>query len=149
MDISTFGIFKNLSLIHGEWVASTNSKKIDVLNPVDQSLIATIPALEPAQITAAIESSEQALGAWKAHSVKQRSDILKKWYALIIQHQDELATIMTVEQGKPLHEAKGEVNYAASFIEWFAEEGRRMNGDTIPAASKDKRIMTKREPVGE
>jgi len=148
MDISTFGIFKNLSLIHGEWVSSKNSKKIDVLNPVDQSLIATIPALEPAQITAAIESSEQALGAWKAHSVKQRSDILKKWYALIIQHQDELATIMTVEQGKPLHEAKGEVNYAASFIEWFAEEGRRMNGDTIPAASKDKRIMTKREPVG-
>ncbi|GAA5017184.1 NADP-dependent succinate-semialdehyde dehydrogenase [Acinetobacter puyangensis] len=148
MDITQFEIFKNLSLINGTWVASTSGQEIAVLNPVDQSLIATIPALESDQITAAIKSAEHALGSWKARSVKQRSDILKKWFELIIKHQDDLAAIMTVEQGKPLHEAKGEVSYAASFIEWFAEEGRRMYGDTIPSASIDKRILTKREPVG-
>ncbi|AOA57766.1 NAD-dependent succinate-semialdehyde dehydrogenase [Acinetobacter larvae] len=148
MDITQFKIFKNLSLIDGAWVGSDQSNTIDVFNPADQSFIATIPALSAAQISAAIASSEQALSGWQARSMKQRADILKKWYALIMQHQDELATIMTVEQGKPLHEAKGEVGYAASFIEWFAEEGRRMNGDTIPAATTDKRIMTRREAVG-
>ena len=148
MDITKFEIFKNLSSINGAWVASTSGKEIEVLNPVDQSVIATIPALEPAQITEAIETAATAFISWKALSVKQRSDILKKWFDLIMQHQDEIAAIMTVEQGKPLKEAKGEVAYAASFIEWFAEEGRRMNGDTIPAPTTDKRIMTKREPVG-
>lgn len=148
MDITKFEIFKNLSSINGAWVASTSGKEIEVLNPVDQSVIATIPALEPAQITEAIETAATAFISWKALSVKQRSDILKKWFDLIMQHQDDIAAIMTVEQGKPLKEAKGEVAYAASFIEWFAEEGRRMNGDTIPAPTTDKRIMTKREPVG-
>lgn len=148
MDISKFEIFKNLSLINGEWVEASDEKQIEVFNPVDQSIIDTIPALGPGQISLAIQGAEQALRTWKACSVKHRSDILKKWYTLIMQHRDQLATIMTVEQGKPLHEAKGEIEYAASFIEWFAEEGRRMDGDTIPAANNDKRIMTKREPVG-
>ncbi|MDC5148805.1 aldehyde dehydrogenase family protein, partial [Acinetobacter baumannii] len=88
MDISKFEIFKNLSLINGEWVAASHSQQIEVFNPVDQSIIGTIPALEPVQVSAAIQGAEQALGAWKARSVKQRSDILKKWYALIMQHCD-------------------------------------------------------------
>ncbi len=148
MEITKLKIFKNLSLINGAWVTSTSGQEIEVLNPVDQSVIETIPALEPEQVSEAIETAAVALVAWKALPVKKRADILKKWFDLIMQHQDDIATIMTVEQGKPLQEAKGEVAYAASFIEWFAEEGRRMNGSTIPAATTDKRILTTREAVG-
>ncbi len=148
MSIVTKRIFQNQAYINGAWVAASSGATIDVVNPVDQGLIATIPALTTAQVGEAIVAAEAALAPWQRLSMKQRSDILKQWFALIMQHQDDLAEIMTVEQGKPLSEAKGEIAYAASFIEWFAEEGRRMYGETIPAPSADKRLMTKREPVG-
>ncbi|MDH1531829.1 NAD-dependent succinate-semialdehyde dehydrogenase [Acinetobacter johnsonii] len=148
MDISKLEIFKSSAYINGNWVNSTTGSSIEVLNPFDNSLIGTIPALTNEQIHEAIQSASEAQISWKKQTIKYRSDLLKKWFELILQHQVELAQIMTVEQGKPLKEAKGEIIYAASFIEWFAEEGRRMYGDTIPAPSADKRMSTIREAIG-
>ncbi len=148
MDIRELALFKSEAYINGSWVNSTEGSSIKVFNPFDNSLIGTIPALAIEQINEAIQSAFEAQITWKKQSVKYRSDLLKKWFELILKHQTELAQIMTVEQGKPLKEAKGEIIYAASFIEWFAEEGRRMYGDTIPAPSNDKRIYTTREAIG-
>ncbi|MBP6562597.1 MAG: NAD-dependent succinate-semialdehyde dehydrogenase [Neisseriaceae bacterium] len=148
MSIINKPIFQNQAYINGAWVASAAAATIDVFNPADQSLIATIPALTTAQVAEAVAAAEAALKPWRQLAMTQRANILKKWFALIMQHQDDLAEIMTVEQGKPLQEARGEIAYAASFIEWFAEEGRRMYGETIPAPSADKRMWTQREPVG-
>ncbi|MGL3691490.1 NAD-dependent succinate-semialdehyde dehydrogenase [Acinetobacter sp. LA-1] len=148
MDIRELEIFKSSAYINGIWVDSTGGSSIEVFNPFDNSLIGTIPALTNEQVHDAIQSASEAQMRWKKQTIKYRSDLLKKWFELILQHQVELAQIMTVEQGKPLKEAKGEIVYAASFIEWFAEEGRRMYGDTIPAPSADKRISTIREAIG-
>ncbi|MFN3288847.1 MAG: NAD-dependent succinate-semialdehyde dehydrogenase [Acinetobacter sp.] len=148
MDIRKLEIFKSSAYINGNWVNSTVGNLIEVFNPFDNSLIGTIPALAKEQVNEAIHSAFEAQISWKKQTIKYRSDILKKWFELILQHQVELAQIMTVEQGKPLKEAKSEIIYAASFIEWFAEEGRRMYGDTIPAPSADKRMSTIREAIG-
>lgn len=148
MDIRELEIFKSSAYINGNWVNSTVGNLIEVFNPFDNSLIGTIPALAEEQVHDAIQSASEAQMSWKKQTIKYRSDLLKKWFELILQHQAELAQIMTVEQGKPLKEAKGEIIYAASFIEWFAEEGRRMYGDTIPAPSGDKRMSTIREAIG-
>ncbi|MCU4580484.1 NAD-dependent succinate-semialdehyde dehydrogenase [Acinetobacter gyllenbergii] len=134
--------------MNGNWVESSNQQSIEVFNPANNDLIATIPALAVEQIHEAIQAASDALQAWKMKSVKERSDLLKNWARLVLDYKDQLATIMTIEQGKPLNEAKGEISYAASFIDWFAEEGRRMYGDTIPAPTNDKRLKTIREPVG-
>ncbi|WP_332606060.1 NAD-dependent succinate-semialdehyde dehydrogenase [Acinetobacter sp. ESBL14] len=148
MDILHLDTFKNLAYINGNWVESSNQQSIEVFNPANNDLIATIPALAVEQIHEAIQAASDALQAWKMKSVKERSDLLKNWARLVLDYKDQLATIMTIEQGKPLNEAKGEISYAASFIDWFAEEGRRMYGDTIPAPTNDKRLKTIREPVG-
>lgn len=148
MDIRELEIFKSSAYINGKWVNSTVGSSIEVFNPFDNSLIGTIPALANEQVHDAIQSASEAQIIWKKQTIKYRSDLLKKWFELILKHQVELAQIMTVEQGKPLKEAKGEIIYAASFIEWFAEEGRRMYGDTIPAPSADKRMSTIREAIG-
>lgn len=148
MDIRKLEIFKSSAYINGNWVTSSTGNVIEVFNPFDNSFIATIPALDKEQVNTAIQSAFEAQISWKKQSIKYRSDLLKKWFKLIIEHQVELAQIMTVEQGKPLKEAQGEIIYAASYIEWFAEEGRRMYGDTIPAPSSDKRMSTTREAIG-
>ncbi|EPF70787.1 NAD-dependent succinate-semialdehyde dehydrogenase [Acinetobacter gyllenbergii] len=148
MDILHLDTFKNLAYINGNWVESSNQQSIEVFNPANNDLIATIPALAVEQIHEAIQAASDALQAWKMKSVKERSDLLKNWARLVLDYKDQLASIMTIEQGKPLNEAKGEISYAASFIDWFAEEGRRMYGDTIPAPTNDKRLKTIREPVG-
>ncbi|WP_262756922.1 NAD-dependent succinate-semialdehyde dehydrogenase [Acinetobacter gyllenbergii] len=148
MDILHLDTFRNLAYINGNWVESSNQQSIEVFNPANNDLIATIPALAVEQIHEAIQAASDALQAWKMKSVKERSDLLKNWARLVLDYKDQLATIMTIEQGKPLNEAKGEISYAASFIDWFAEEGRRMYGDTIPAPTNDKRLKTIREPVG-
>ncbi|WP_343621800.1 NAD-dependent succinate-semialdehyde dehydrogenase [Acinetobacter proteolyticus] len=148
MDILHLDTFKNLAYINGNWVESSNQQSIEVFNPANNDLIATIPALAVEQVHEAIQAASDALHAWKMKSVKERSDLLKNWARLVLDYRDQLATIMTIEQGKPLNEAKGEISYAASFIDWFAEEGRRMYGDTIPAPTNDKRLKTIREPVG-
>ncbi|MDC4688976.1 NAD-dependent succinate-semialdehyde dehydrogenase [Acinetobacter baumannii] len=148
MNIRELEIFKSSAYINGNWVNSTVGNSIEVFNPFDNSVIGTIPALAAEQVHDAIQSAFEAQISWKQQTIKYRSDLLKKWFELILKHQVELAQIMTVEQGKPLKEAKGEIIYAASFIEWFAEEGRRMYGDTIPAPSGDKRMSTIREAIG-
>ncbi|MCH7338641.1 NAD-dependent succinate-semialdehyde dehydrogenase [Acinetobacter higginsii] len=148
MDILHLDAFKNLAYINGNWIESSNHQSIEVFNPANNDLISTIPALAVEQVHEAIQAASDALQAWKMKSVKERSDLLKNWARLVLDYKDQLATIMTIEQGKPLNEAKGEISYAASFIEWFAEEGRRMYGDTIPAPTNDKRLKTIREPVG-
>ncbi|MEN5173955.1 NAD-dependent succinate-semialdehyde dehydrogenase [Acinetobacter higginsii] len=148
MDILHLDAFKNLAYINGNWIESSNHQSIEVFNPANNDLISTIPALAVEQVHEAIQAASDALQAWKMKSVKERSDLLKNWARLVLDYKDQLATIMTIEQGKPLNEAKGEISYAASFIEWFAEEGRRMYGDTIPAPANDKRLKTIREPVG-
>ncbi|PKF31806.1 NAD-dependent succinate-semialdehyde dehydrogenase [Acinetobacter proteolyticus] len=148
MDILHLDAFKNLAYINGNWIESSNHQSIEVFNPANNDLIATIPALAVEQVHEAIQAASDALQAWKMKSVKERSDLLKNWARLVLDYKDQLATIMTIEQGKPLNEAKGEISYAASFIDWFAEEGRRMYGDTIPAPTNDKRLKTIREPVG-
>lgn len=148
MDILHLDTFKNLAYINGNWVESSNHQSIEVFNPANNDLIATIPALAVEQVHEAIQAASDALQAWKMKSVKERSDLLKNWARLVLDYKDQLASIMTIEQGKPLNEAKGEISYAASFIDWFAEEGRRMYGDTIPAPTNDKRLKTIREPVG-
>ncbi len=107
-----------------------------------------MPRLGRAETERAIEAAEAALPGWRNHTALERADILMKWYELMLEHKDELAAIMTAEQGKPVKEAAGEIVYAASFMRWFAEEARRIYGDTIPAASSQQRIVVTKQPVG-
>ena len=141
-------LIKNQCLIDGTWVGATDGKTLDVCNPATEQRIATIPNIGAAQTQQAIAAAERALPAWKARTADERCRILRRWYELMLQHQEDLALLMTSEQGKPLAEARGEIAYAASYIEWFAEEGRRVYGEMIPSPWADKRILVSREPVG-
>jgi len=135
------------SFVDGSWQhASTH--KLEVKNPVDLSVIAEIYDEDRAFVATAIQGAHHAFPAWKAKSAKERSAILMAWFDLIIQHKEELATIMTLESGKPLAESRGEVDYGASYIQWFAEEAKRNYGDIIPGYTADKRVMTLKEPIG-
>ncbi|MGO2131477.1 MAG: NAD-dependent succinate-semialdehyde dehydrogenase [Halomonas sp.] len=134
--------------IDGSWVAADSGEQIDVVNPADGEIMGNVPRLGRAETERAIASAEAALPAWKAMTALERADILMRWYDLMIKHQDDLALIMTHEQGKPLKEAAGEIAYAASFLRWFAEEGRRAYGQTIPAGSANQRIVVTKQPVG-
>ncbi|MDC0610625.1 NAD-dependent succinate-semialdehyde dehydrogenase [Vibrio sp.] len=121
---------------------------IAVLNPATNDVLAYIPSVPTQEIVGLIEQSKQAQKVWQERSASERSAILKRWYDLVVENADDLARIMTLEQGKPLAEAKGEVMYGASFIQWFAEEGKRTYGDTIPSPTSNKRLMTIKQPVG-
>lgn len=134
--------------IDGSWVAADSGEQIDVVNPADGEIMGNVPRLGRAETERAIAAAEAALPAWKAMTALERADILMRWYDLMIKHQDDLALIMTHEQGKPLKEAAGEIAYAASFLRWFAEEGRRAYGQTIPAGSANQRIVVTKQPVG-
>jgi len=136
----------NKSLLRGTCDASDDA--IAVINPATNEIIAYIPSVSPAQITTIIEASKTAQMEWQERSASERSTILKSWYDLVIENRDDLARIMTLEQGKPLAEAKGEINYGASFIQWFSEEAKRTYGDTVPAPTGDKRIITIKQPIG-
>ncbi|MCF7728075.1 NAD-dependent succinate-semialdehyde dehydrogenase [Sulfitobacter sp. M22] len=141
-------LLKNDCLINGCWQGAATGAQIDVINPADGTLVSTVPALGAAEIEAAIAYSEQVQKEWAAHAAAERSNILKRWFALIIESTEDLARIMTLEQGKPLHEARGEIHYAASFIEWYAEEAKRVYGDIIPAPKRGQRISVLRQPIG-
>lgn len=141
-------LFRPFAYIDGSWVAADGDEQIDVVNPATGEVIAQVPRLGRAETETAIAAADAALPAWRSLSAQQRADILMKWYELMLEHQDELATIMTLEQGKPLKEAAGEIVYAASFLRWFAEEGRRVYGETIPAANSNQRIVVTKHPVG-
>lgn len=135
------------SFVDGQW-QHTSSHKLEVKNPVDLSVIGTIYNEDRAFVGKAIQAAHTAFPAWKAKSAKERSAILMAWFDLIIQHKEDLATIMTLESGKPLAESRGEVDYGASYIQWFAEEAKRNYGDIIPGYTADKRVMTLKEPIG-
>lgn len=141
-------LLKQQCYINGSWRDADSGASIDVTNPATGQKLGTVPKMGTAETRQAIEAAETALPAWRAKTAKERSAILRKWFELIMANQEDLAIIMTAEQGKPLAEAKGEIAYAASFIEWFAEEGKRVYGDTIPGHTADKRIVVIKEPIG-
>ncbi|ATJ83215.1 NAD-dependent succinate-semialdehyde dehydrogenase [Halomonas beimenensis] len=134
--------------IDGSWVAADSGEQIDVINPATGETMGNVPRLGRAETERAIEDADAALPAWRALTAQERADILMKWHDLMLEHQDDLAMIMTHEQGKPLKEAAGEIVYAASFLRWFAEEARRIYGETVPAAKPQQRIVVTKQPVG-
>ncbi len=141
-------LLRTQAYIAGEWANATSGATHDVLNPATREKLGTVPDMGAAETRRAIEAAAQAFPAWAAKTAKERAGVLRRWFELMMANQDDLATIMTAEQGKPLAESKGEIAYAASFIEWFAEEGKRLYGDVIPGHQADKRILVLRQPIG-
>src|SRR6202040_3682406 len=141
-------LFRQQCYVNGEWVDALNRGTIPVTNPATGETLGTVPRMGAEETRQAIEAADRALPAWRAKTAKERAQILRKWFDLMMANQDDLANLMTAEQGKPLAESKGEIAYAASFIEWFGEEGKRIYGDTIPSHGADKRIVVTKEPIG-
>ncbi|MDR1887892.1 MAG: NAD-dependent succinate-semialdehyde dehydrogenase [Zoogloeaceae bacterium] len=148
MQLNNPHLLTNKAYIDGKWRDAESGAVFTVTNPATGVTLASVPDMGVAETRAAIEAAERALPAWKKRSGLARAQLLRKWYELIVAATDDIARIMTAEQGKPLAEARGEVAYAASFVEWFAEEGRRVYGDTMPAPASDKRIVVVKQPVG-
>jgi succinate-semialdehyde dehydrogenase/glutarate-semialdehyde dehydrogenase len=141
-------LLRELCFIDGGWTAADNGATLEVRNPATAQKLGSIPNMGGAETRRAIAAASAALPAWKARTAKDRAVIMRRWFDLMMQHQDDLAMLMTAEQGKPLAESKTEIAYAASFIEWFGEEAKRLYGDIIPGHQADKRIMVLRQPVG-
>ncbi len=134
--------------IDGVWVDADGGQTIEVNNPADASVLGRVPKMGAAETRRAVEAAAAAWGSWRAKTAKERAQILRQWHDLIIANRDDLAVLMTAEQGKPLAESKGEILYGAAFVEWFAEEGKRIYGETIPSQGPDKRIIVLKEPIG-
>lgn len=148
MQISDKTLLKNQAYIDGQWVDSDDGSTFSVTNPANGESIAEVASCGTAETKRAIEAAGAAMISWRARSAKERTATLRKWFNLMMDAQEDLAQILTAEQGKPLAEARGEVAYGANYIEWFAEEAKRIYGDTIPAPSGDKRIVVIKQPVG-
>ena len=141
-------LLRSEAYIGGSWIASRSGKTFEVTNPADGTVVGPVADLEIEQVRDAIDAAESAWPAWRSRTAKDRATLLMRWYDLMLENQDDLAMIMTLEQGKPLTESRGEILYAASFIQWFAEEGKRIYGDVIPSHGPDKRIVTLKQPIG-
>jgi succinate-semialdehyde dehydrogenase/glutarate-semialdehyde dehydrogenase len=141
-------LLRTQAFLNGEWVNADNHATHDVLNPATREKLGTVPEMGAAETRRAIEAAAAAFAAWAAKTAKDRGSILRRWFDLMMANQDDLAIIMTAEQGKPLAESKGEIAYAAAFIDWFAEEGKRLYGDVIPTYQSDKRLLVLRQPIG-
>ena len=148
MKLNQATLLKNQAFINGTWVGAQSGKTFAVTNPATGAVIVEVPDMGEAETQAAIDAAARALPAWSKKTAKERAGILRKWFDLIVANADDLALLMTTEQGKPLAEARGEVIYGASFVEWFAEEGKRAYGDMIPTVSGDRRLMTIKQPIG-
>ncbi|MDH3377343.1 MAG: NADP-dependent succinate-semialdehyde dehydrogenase [Gammaproteobacteria bacterium] len=148
MKLNDTSLFRQQCYIDGQWLDADGGATIDVTNPADNSVLGTIPKMGAAETARAIAAANTAFATWRTLTAKDRASKLRRWYELMLENQEDLAALMTAEQGKPLAEARGEIGYAASFIDWFAEEGRRIYGDTIPPHQADKRIVVIKEPVG-
>ena len=148
MNLKDVSLLKNQCYIDGKWTAADSAAVREVRNPATGELLATVPFAGVAETRRAIEAAGRAFGPWRARTADERAKVLRRWYELMMANQDDLASLMTSEQGKPLSESRGEISYAASFIEWFAEEARRVDGDVIASPWADKRIVVVREPVG-
>ncbi|AXK40116.1 NAD-dependent succinate-semialdehyde dehydrogenase [Crenobacter cavernae] len=141
-------LFRQRAYIDGAWCDAESRATVPVLDPATGEQIATVPLMGESEAIWAIEAANAALPAWKAKTAKERAKILRRWFELIEANEDDLARLMTWEQGKPVAEALGEIRYAASFVEWFSEEAKRLYGDVIPSPSADKRLVVVREPIG-
>ena len=141
-------LFRQANCIDGKWVEADSGRTLTVKNPATGEVLGTVPAMSAVETRRAIEAANRALPAWRAMTAKERSAILRKLNDLMLANQDDLAVIMTAEQGKPLAESRGEIAYAASFIEWFAEEGKRVYGDVIPQNARGRRIIVQKQPIG-
>lgn len=148
MQLNELALFRQQAFVAGKWCDADHQQTSEILNPATLEIIGTVPNMGKAEAERAIEAAKEAWPLWKNKTAKDRSIILKKWFDLIISNADELAFILTSEQGKPLAEAKGEILYAASFIEWFAEEAKRIYGDIIPSPYPDARIVVNKQPIG-
>ena len=148
LELKDPSLLRDACCIDGEWLAADSGERITVTNPADGKPLGTVPRMGAAETRRAIAAADAAWPAWRARPAKERSNLMRKWFELMMANQDDLAAIMTAEQGKPLAEARGEVAYGASFIEWFAEEAKRIYGDTIPAPATDRRIVAIKQPVG-
>ena len=141
-------LFRTRCYVDGQWIDADDGATLSIRNPATGEALGTIPRMGAAETRRAIEAANAAWPAWRALTAGARAKILRRWFELILANQEDLAVLMTSEQGKPLAEARGEVLYAASFIEWFAEEGKRIYGDVIPGHQPDKRIVVTKEPIG-
>src|SRR5712672_3802922 len=148
MELKDPKLFRQQCYVNGEWVDALNRGTIPVTNPATGETLGTVPRMGAEETRQAIEAADRALPGWRGKTAKERAQILRKWFDLMMANQEDLATLMTAEQGKPLTESKGEIAYAAAFIEWFGEEGKRIYGDTIPGHQADKRIVVIKEPIG-
>src|ERR1700680_4139113 len=148
MKLRDADLLRTRAFVAGKWVDATNGATHQVVNPATREPIGAVPDMGAGETRRAIEAAAQAFPGWPAQTAKERAAWLRRWYELLMANLEDLATLMTAEQGKPLAESKGEIAYAASFIEWFAEEGKRLYGDVIPGHQPDKRILVLRQPVG-
>ena len=148
MPIRDERLFREQCYVGGQWIDADNGAVFAVTNPADGSVLGTVPELGAGEVRRAIAAAEAAFPAWRARTAKERSAVLRRWFDLCMANLDDLAAILTLEQGKPLAEARGEVAYGSAFIEWFAEEAKRVYGDVIPAQSADRRIVVVKQPVG-
>ncbi|MCC7257154.1 MAG: NAD-dependent succinate-semialdehyde dehydrogenase [Gammaproteobacteria bacterium] len=148
MRLADPSLLRQLCHVDGRWIGAASGSTVPVSNPATGAVLGTVPNMDAADTRAAIEAAHAALPPWRALSARERAAVLKRLHALMLQHQDDLAVLMTAEQGKPLAESRGEIAYAAGFIEWFAEEARRIYGDVIPGYQKDRRILVLKQPVG-
>lgn len=148
LKLSDAGLFRDQCLIDGNWLDADSRHVIAVTNPATGKLLGTVPNMGAGETRRAILAASAAYPLWRAKTAKERAVILRRWYELITAHQEDLAMLMTAEQGKPLAESRGEIAYAASFVEWYAEEAKRVYGETIPTYQPDRRVVVIREPIG-
>ena len=141
-------LLKTAAFINNQWVQADSGKTLAVTNPATGEILAKVPDMGAAETARAIAAAEAALPAWRGKTAKERAVIMRRWFELIMANQEDLAQLMTAEQGKPLTEARGEVAYGASFVEWFAEEAKRVYGDVIPSPANDKRLVVLKQPIG-
>ncbi|MDD0845020.1 NADP-dependent succinate-semialdehyde dehydrogenase [Pseudomonas sp. Gutcm_11s] len=148
MQLKDAQLFRQQAYVNGTWLDADSGQTIKVNNPATGEILGSVPKMGAAETRRAIEAADKALPAWRALTAKERAGKLRRWFELMIEHQDDLGRLMTLEQGKPLAEAKGEIAYAASFLEWFAEEAKRVYGDVIPGHQPDKRLIVIKQPIG-
>ncbi|UXJ50600.1 NAD-dependent succinate-semialdehyde dehydrogenase [Pseudomonas citronellolis] len=148
MKLNDSKLFRQQAYIAGAWCDADDGRSVVVTDPATGELLGQVPLMGGAETIRAIEAADAALEGWRAKTAKERAQVLRRWFELLLEHEDDLARLMTFEQGKPLHEALGEIRYAASFVEWFAEEGKRIYGDVIPSPSNDKRLLVIKQGIG-
>ncbi|ESK57640.1 NAD-dependent succinate-semialdehyde dehydrogenase [Acinetobacter tjernbergiae] len=148
MQLNEMALFHQQAFVAGQWCDADNQQTSDIYNPATQEVIGTVPNMGKAEAKRAIQAAVAGWAAWKNKTAKDRSTVLKKWFDLMVENADQLAFILTSEQGKPLAEARGEILYAASFVEWFAEEAKRVYGDIVPSPYPDARIIVSKQPIG-